>query len=240
MTSSFLRSWNSTLPRSVSSPPNTRWSSCLLPAFFLSLAVMRPPPSLFRSPGNLPKSGLNVYAACTLDEKWMKRLPARHQAWKLGVFPIVGVRVSKMIGGDAACLVHQDGRGGKIPFGFRCERDRGVALAAGDQGKAIGDGVDPSGGHLRPGLLPDLLFEEAAAGNHLGALERVLRAYMDRYVAEERPVPAQGVEELLRRRIVDDTQHRHAVLDQRRRYGPLRDMAQEGARAVDGVDHPHP
>ena len=62
---------------------------------------------------------------------------------------------------------------------------------------------------------------------------------MDGRVVEEGAAIANGVEELARGGIVHRAEHRLALLHQRRRYGPLRHVAEKGVGPVDRIDHPH-
>ncbi len=167
-------------------------------------------------------------------------LPLATRLGKRGDGAVVAVRLAVMVGDDAARLLDDERGGGKVPFALARQRDGGVGPAARDEREPVGHRVHPFGLHLGPRLLPDLLLEQAAAGDEQRSVERALRACRDRLVVEEGAVPAHGVEELIGGGIEHRAEHRHAVLDQRGRDRPFRHVTQEGVGAVDRVDHPHP
>src|SRR5215831_16404506 len=187
----------------------------------------------------LPNRASEVYTARAFDQKRMQLLAARDQARKAGGGKIVAMSFTAVIGDHASSLFDQHGGGGKVPLALGGERDGGVGPAAGDKRKPVGDRVHPFRLHLWPRLFPDPLLEQAAAGDQESAVERRLVAHLDRLIVEKGAAPLDRMEELARRRVEHDAHHRHAVLDQRGRYGPFRYLAQEGARAVDRIDHPH-
>src|SRR5262249_19640869 len=135
-----------------------------------------------RSP---PRAPSEIDAARALDQERVKRLAARNQARQPRRRTVVVMRVAAMVGDDAAGFFGQERRRGKIPLTLVRERDGGVGAARSDKGKTVGDRVHPFGLHLGPRLLPDLLLEEAAAGDEQRAFERAFVARGDRLVVEE-------------------------------------------------------
>src|SRR5262245_50399199 len=115
--SSAFRLENSILPRSVSSPPNTRWRSCRVPALVSCFAAMMCPEVVDAAP-TLPKSASQVYAGRALDELGVELRRGGDEAREAGARQVEAEGVSVMIGHDPAGLLDQEHAGSEIPIAF--------------------------------------------------------------------------------------------------------------------------